>query len=382
MVHAAGVERGSMKKINFKHIIRIIITLLGAGLGGGLAALCIRIYESLAASVTLAIPSVLIICAVFTVIFALIAWFIAPRLIRRVERWTGLVEVSLSETPFMQLLGAVFGLLIGLSIAAFATQLFHAALPEMLWTALSSIVFLTMGYIGATIGGKRWREFSSLFGGKQARQERRASPLKLTAGRTVGKILDTSVIIDGRIFDICKTGFVEGPLIAPQFVLAELRHIADSSDPLRRNRGRRGLDVLARIQKELDIEVTITDIDYENIEEVDVKLLKLARQLDSIVVTNDFNLNKVADVTGVKVLNINDLAGALRPVLLPGEEMSIQILREGKEMGQGVGYLEDGTMIVVDNGKRFIGDVVEVVVTTVLQTSAGRMIFTKIKQAA
>lgn len=377
----SGEERDRMKKFNLYRIIRPIITLLGAALGGGFAALCVRIYQAFNPSITLDMPSILLLCAVVTIVFAIIFWFIGPKIVRRAERLTGLVEVSLSETPFMQLLSAVLGLLLGLSIATFITQLYRPGLPEILWTACSSIVFLMLGYLGASIGGKRWREFSSLFGSKHARLERRNVALQPPLA-SIGKILDTSVIIDGRIFDICKTGFVEGPLIAPQFVLAELRHIADSSDPLRRNRGRRGLDVLARIQKELDIEVHITDIDFEDIEEVDVKLLKLARQTGSVVVTNDFNLNKVADVTGVKVLNINDLAGALRPVLLPGEEMRVQILREGKEMGQGVGYLEDGTMIVVDNGKRHIGEIVDVVVTTVLQTSAGRMIFTKIKQAA
>lgn len=367
-----------MKKFSFHRIACLLITLLGAGFGGGVAALAIRIYQTFDTSVTIGTTMLLSICMASTFIFAIISWFISPRAVRRLERWFGLVEVSLSETPLMQILSTVFGLILGLLIAALVTQLFHTGLPELLWTTCSSIIYLFLGSLGASIGGKRWREFSSLFSGKQARLEQREK----RAAASIGKILDTSVIIDGRIFDICKTGFVEGPLIAPQFVLEELRHIADSSDPLRRNRGRRGLDVLARIQKELDIEVHINDIDFEDIEEVDVKLLKLARQTGSVIVTNDFNLNKVADVTGVKVLNINDLAGSLRPVLLPGEEMCIQVLREGKEVGQGIGYLEDGTMIVVDNGKRYIGDTVEVVVTTVLQTSAGRMIFTKIKQAA
>ena len=369
-----------MKKFSFQRVVRILATLLGAGLGGGVAALGIRIYRTFNTSAAVETVMMLSICAAGTLLFAILSWFVAPRLVRRLETWSVLVEVSLSETPLTQILSAVLGLILGLLIAALATQLFRSVLPQLVWSIVASIVYLFMGYLGASLGGKRWREFSSLFGGKQARLGRRN--LEKQTSAPTGKILDTSVIIDGRIFDICKTGFVEGPLIAPQFVLAELRHIADSSDPLRRNRGRRGLDVLARIQKELDIEVHITDIDFEELDEVDVKLLKLARQTGGAIVTNDFNLNKVADVTGVKVLNINDLAGALRPVLLPGEEMRIQILREGKEMGQGVGYLEDGTMIVVDNGKRFIGDMVEVVVTTVLQTSAGRMIFTKIKQAA
>ena len=196
------------------------------------------------------------------------------------------------------------------------------------------------------------------------------------------KILDTSVIIDGRIADICKTGFIEGPLIIPAFVLEELRHIADSSDALKRNRGRRGLDILNRIQKELDINVEIVEKDFEELTEVDTKLLKLAQYMNGKVITNDYNLNKVAEFQRVPVLNINELANAVKPVVLPGEEMIVQVIKDGKEFGQGVAYLDDGTMIVVDGGKRYIGDTIEVVVTSVLQTAAGRMIFVKPKSAA
>ena len=194
-------------------------------------------------------------------------------------------------------------------------------------------------------------------------------------------MLDTSVIIDGRVFDICKAGFLEGEIVIPAFVLVELRHIADSADALRRNRGRRGLDVLGRMQEELNLPVRIEEKDYEDAQEVDVKLLRLAKDLGGAVLTNDYNLNKVAGVTGVPVLNINELAGALRPVVLPGEEMTVHIVREGKEPCQGVAYLDDGTMVVVENGRRRVGDTLDVEVTTVLQTSAGRMIFTRVKTA-
>jgi len=193
------------------------------------------------------------------------------------------------------------------------------------------------------------------------------------------KILDTSVIIDGRIFDICKTGFVEGPLIIPAFILEELRHIADSSDALKRNRGRRGLDVLNRIQKELDIPVRIYEKDFDDINEVDSKLLKLGEILKGAVITNDYNLNKVAEFQGVPVLNVNELANAVKPVVLPGEEMVVQVIKDGKETGQGIGYLDDGTMIVVDGGKKHVGETIDVMVTSVLQTAAGRMIFAKPK---
>ncbi len=193
-------------------------------------------------------------------------------------------------------------------------------------------------------------------------------------------MLDTSVIIDGRIFDICQTGFVEGPLVIPNFVLAELRHIADSSDDLKRTRGRRGLDVLNKIQKELNIDVQIYEKDFPDIKEVDTKLLKLSQVLNGKVVTNDYNLNKVAEFQGVPVLNINELANAVKPVVLPGEEMKVQIIKDGKESGQGIAYLDDGTMIVIEGGKRSIGQEKEVIVTSVLQTAAGRMIFAKQKE--
>ncbi|MBM6838722.1 TRAM domain-containing protein, partial [Clostridium saudiense] len=193
-------------------------------------------------------------------------------------------------------------------------------------------------------------------------------------------VLDTSVIIDGRIFDICKTGFIAGTLIIPSFVLDELRHISDSSDALKRNRGRRGLDILNKIQKELDIETEVWEGDFPEIAEVDSKLLKLAQTLNGKVITNDYNLNKVAEVQGVPVLNINELANAVKPVVLPGEEMNVVVNKEGKESSQGIAYLDDGTMIVVEGGKKFIGEKLDVIVTSVLQTAAGRMIFAKQKE--
>lgn len=214
-------------------------------------------------------------------------------------------------------------------------------------------------------------------GSRYARALRMKNAIKQEIPAACPKVLDTSVIIDGRIFDICKAGFLEGELVIPSFVLDELRHIADSADSLRRNRGRRGLDILQKIREELDCPVRVEDWDEDGAE-VDVKLLRLAKRLNGAVMTNDYNLNKVAGVAKVPVLNINELAGALRPVVLPGEEMAVRIVREGKEPGQGVAYLDDGTMVVVENGRR-VGETLDVEVTTVLQTSAGRMIFTRIK---
>lgn len=205
---------------------------------------------------------------------------------------------------------------------------------------------------------------------------------KSKGGDATPKIFDTSVIIDGRISDIMKTGFIEGSIVIPEFVLVELRHIADSSDSLKRNRGRRGLDILNKIQSEYGIDIynTAGEKALEEIPEVDVKLLKLAQMMNGKVVTNDYNLNKVAGIQGVEVLNINELANTLKPVVLPGEDMSLFLVKEGKENNQAVAYLDDGTMIVVEDGRRYIGKTIDITVTSVLQTSAGRMIFGKPKQ--
>lgn len=194
------------------------------------------------------------------------------------------------------------------------------------------------------------------------------------------KILDTSVIIDGRIADVCETGFLDGILVIPQFVLRELQLVADSADSLKRNRGRRGLDVLQRIQKIANVNVQILETDFPNVREVDMKLIELAKVLEGKIVTNDFNLNKVAQLQGVEVLNINELANAMKPVVLPGEIMKVFILKEGKEYNQGIAYLDDGTMVVVDNARKLIGKTIETSVTSVLQTTAGKMIFGKYEE--
>jgi uncharacterized protein YacL len=244
--------------------------------------------------------------------------------------------------------------------------------------AVSAVLTLFFGYMGLRIGLRKKEEMAA---GLQAVLASRKAPEPEDKGPRYEehKILDTSVIIDGRIADICKTGFIEGTLVIPEFVLEELQHIADSSDLLKRNRGRRGLDILNKIQKELDVRVLIYEGDFEEIGEVDSKLVKLAKALRGKVVTNDFNLNKVCELQGVSVLNINDLANAVKPVVLPGEEIVVQVIKDGKEHGQGVAYLDDGTMIVVEGGRDYIGTTMEVLVTSVLQTSAGRMIFAKPK---
>lgn len=292
------------------------------------------------------------------------------------------LEGRLARTAFFDIVLGSIGLTSGLLIAALLGMIFgEIPLFGGLISILSAVIF---GYLGITVTTRKREEVSDTFSGLFSRSAKREQAAASTqaipeyAGVYGPKILDTSVIIDGRIADIVKAGFIEGPLVVPAFVLEELRHIADSSDVLKRNRGRRGLDILNRIQKEIGADVRIYEAAVDA-PEVDSKLLKLTRTLKGTVVTNDFNLNKVAELQGVAVLNINELANAVKPVVLPGEEMSVLVVKDGKEPGQGVGYLDDGTMIVVDGGKRHMGDTIGVLVTSVLQTAAGRMIFAKPK---
>ena len=286
------------------------------------------------------------------------------------------VEQRLRRVPgkaiFHGLVGFVGGLLVGRIVAA-AIGIFLASFPPSVGAFAQSLCLVGGAYLGTLVALDKGRQFNFAGFIRVLKEQPRGESYKL---------LDTSVIIDGRIADITETGFLEGTLVIPQFILRELQHIADSSDPLKRNRGRRGLDILQKIQKKPDIRVEISDMDFPEIREVDNKLVAMAKALNAKIVTNDFNLNKVAELRGVGVLNINELTNALRPVVLPGEDMRVYVLKEGKEYNQGIAYLDDGTMVVVDNGRRHIGQTVDVCVTSVLQTTAGRMIFSKLKEEA
>lgn len=281
------------------------------------------------------------------------------------------LEIGSRKVRGRILIGAFLGLAGGLLIAKVINSLLSFIFPGgqgLFVTLLLSGIF---GYFGFILGIKRAETFHVL------------DIMKAFKGGAPDeniKILDTSVIIDGRIADICETGFLEGIFVLPQFILQELQYIADSSDPLKRARGRRGLDILHKIQKMVGLNVRIMEEDFPKIKEVDSKLVALAKTLNAKIITNDFNLNKVAELQGVAVLNINELANAVKPVVLPGETMKVFVLKEGKEVGQGVAYLDDGTMVVVENARRYIGKNVEVAVTSVLQTTAGRMIFTRLKE--
>ncbi|CAG9614151.1 putative PIN and TRAM-domain containing protein YacL [Bacillus rhizoplanae] len=292
------------------------------------------------------------------------------------------IEEALVKAPVTDVLFGTLGLISGLIVAYLILIPIREFTIQVISTVLQIFFTLLLGYLGFQVGFKKRNELLGLFtlpqrGGKKKNTNNENEEVEtLTAG---WKILDTSVIIDGRIADICQTKFLEGTIVIPQFVLEELQHIADSSDALKRNRGRRGLDILNRIQKELSIPVEIYEGDFEDIQEVDSKLVKLAKLTGGTVVTNDFNLNKVSELQGVTVLNINDLANAIKPVVLPGEELSVYVVKDGKEQNQGVAYLDDGTMIVVEDGREHVGSQLDVLVTSVLQTSAGRMIFAKRK---
>lgn len=287
-----------------------------------------------------------------------------------------LMEAAVARGTSRQILSGSLGLLIGLSLALLASNVLAPANTTS-GAALRLGLAVSLGWLGLATFVRRSDAFS-LAHLRTDWETRAEAPVSAGAP----KILDTSVIIDGRIAEIVEAGFMEGPLVIPHFVLVELQQVADSSDPLKRNRGRRGLDMLQRIQKNPTAAIQIVDTDFPEVKEVDLKLIELALKNGGKIVTNDFNLNKVAQLRGVKILNINDLANCLRPLVLPGEPMRIFVSKEGKEHGQGVGYLDDGTMVVVEGGRKALGRTIDVNVTTVLQTAAGKMIFVRWPEAA
>ena len=320
-----------------------------------------------------------IIRLLFVVTLGVATWFLQPfGLNRPASAGVGVLialailvfEIRLRAVSLKRLIGAVIGSILGI----FGAYLFSLVIRESLAPGntqhfLELLVLLLMAYVGLIVGANKGdllnlSALGGIFGGEKM-------------GKKIYKILDTSVIIDGRIADIAETGFLDGVLVLPQFVLRELQLVADSADPLKRNRGRRGLDIMQRIQKMASITVQIVEDDFPAVREVDLKLIELAKVYEAKIITNDFNLNKVAQLQGVEVLNINELANALKPIVLPGEGMKVFILKEGKEYNQGVAYLDDGTMVVVDNARKMIGKTVDISVTSVLQTTAGKMIFGK-----
>ena len=335
-------------------------------------------------------------------------WFMSFYLIGKLGKFSSFVEKQLSKMPINDVIAGAVGLAIGLIIANLLGNAF-ARIP-VVGNYIPIAFSIVLGYLGVRLTIRKRKELAgSLDFIPQAirdalrnrdadktpkdvkdadkipepaqeiqPQRAKVNLVKLQEHRDKNyKLLDTNVIIDGRIADICKTGFLEGTLLIPVFVLEELQHIADSSDTLRRVRGRRGLDILQKVRENSGMEVEVMNVDFDDIQEVDSKLVRLAQKLGGKIITNDFNLNKVAQLRGVNVLNINELSNAVKPVVIPGETMRVQVVKDGKEPGQGVAYLDDGTMIVIENGHRYLSRTISVEVTSALQTSAGRMIFAK-----
>jgi len=354
-----------------KRIVQVIYIFVGSTLGLVLFPLLDKLLKT-------ELPNILHNSYVQALSGAVIFFILSLWLVDPTVTFIKYIEEKLLKAPISMILFGSLGLVFGLILAFLISLPIDSIRLQYVSSIIQIVVTILLGYLGFQVGIKKREELLSLFTLSSKAKKKAAEEQDASFDIPV-KILDTSVIIDGRIADICQTGFIEGTIVIPQFVLAELQYIADSSDTLKRNRGRRGLDILNRIQKELAMKVEIYEGDFEDVPEVDAKLVKLTKLKNGILVTNDFNLNKVSELQKIKVWNINDLANAIKPVVLPGEVLTAFVVKEGKEKLQGVAYLDDGTMIVVEDGKESIGKRVETVVTSVLQTSAGRMIFAKVK---
>ena len=388
-------------------VIRFFVTVLLAVIGGVILHLASPVLTELISTEVLKTDMGLykltmanvILIGIGMIIGGIAGYLVSPYFVAKLQKFSIWVEGQLSKMPLQDVIAGVVGLAIGLIIANLLGGTFvNIPVIGNYLPVLFSIVF---GYLGIHIVVRKQKEIGELFGrmmklkkkpreklGEDGIVQPAAQPAPVAPAMPAGgygsydslvgcKLLDTSVIIDGRIADICGTGFLDGKLLIPVFVLEELQHIADSADALKRVRGRRGLDILQKIRTESGLQVEIINQDFEDITEVDSKLIRLGQQLGGKIVTNDYNLNKVSELQGVPVLNINDLSNAVKPVVIPGENMHVTVVKEGKEQGQGIAYLDDGTMIVIENGRYYLNKAIEVEVTSALQTSAGRMIFAK-----
>lgn len=361
-----------------KKLVRGIFTIIGLVIGYVVGDVILKIPQVTEwgyLSGTIGAVLFMIFCCL---LFGIILYFISPAMYNGIANLIDYIEKNMQRLTVAEITYGAIGALIMLIITTLITKPLLDIHP-ILGPVLVILINIIAAIIGMDIMIKKKEDITNILMGLKKNSSVKEKKSKSNS-KAIPKVLDTSVIIDGRIFDICQTGFIEGPLVIPNFVLDELRHISDSADSLKRVRGRRGLDILNKIQKELSIEVQVWEGDFPKIAEVDSKLLKLAQNMHGKVITNDYNLNKVAEVQGVPVLNINELSNAIKPVVIPGEEMKVEIVKDGKEASQGVGYLDDGTMIVIEDGRKYIGSTIDAIVTSVLQTAAGRMIFAKPKE--
>ncbi len=364
-----------------KKAIKNMLAILGFALGFGLSMILMRIFNLNISSNSWEIIAIQLIVSLF---IGLVFYLYSQKIIDKWKKYMRFIERELEDVPLNEIVLGSFGLIVSLVIANLLSKPLEFIGNSYINFMFQTALYIGLGYLGIKIMTRK-REDVSLIGKElKSYNKKEYESFGKKNNISIPKILDTKAIIDGRIADICKTGFIEGPLVIGEFVLLEIQKIADSTDDLKRKQGRRGLDTLNEIQKdiaqkELDLEVIINYDKFDEIESVDSKLLELAKTIKGKIITTDNNLNKVAAIHGINVLNINEMANALKPVVIPGEEIEAHVSNSGKENGQGVAYMNDGTMIVIEAGGNFIGKTIDVVVTSALQTSAGRMVFAKLK---
>ncbi|MBE5796147.1 MAG: TRAM domain-containing protein [Clostridiales bacterium] len=362
-----------MRSKQMQRLLRILVMGAGAGAGAAVAFGCVQVYR-MTTALTMPLGLLVLLYCGLGAAGMLAGWLAAPRIVKWCGEWMESVERQLDALSTAQLASMSAGLITGLLIAALLTQVLNYLGDSIFTLAASAVMYVVLGATGVSIGKRRTEDFSELLSSKEPRRERRAKQQNDAAAL---KVLDSSVLIDGRLEAVLKTGFLEGEMLIPDFVLAEMQSMADSAEEAKRIRGRRGLDAVKRLQEDPAVRLRVEDTGDLSLQDADVRLMALARDMDAALMTGDFNLNRAARVIGVRVLNLNDLAVALRQVTAAGDVLSVRVTKEGREAGQGVGYLEDGTMIVIEGGRECVGQTVRVTVTSVLQTSAGRMVFAK-----
>lgn len=371
-----------LKSKYIRRLLHILIVLVGAGLGVAVTLGGLQVYRWLRPAEPLALIYLASGYILMAALGALIFHLLSDRIISACTDMTAAIERYMDKLSMTQLVSSTLGLIVGMLVAALLCQILSFLGDSIFTTAASALLHVVLGITGFSIGRRRSSDMAQMMDKALSRTNRRKIRTADETFHLRPKVIDASTLIDSRILDVCRLGFMEGEIIIPAFVLEELRRIADSSDSIRPLRGRRGLDIVQRLQEEAKISVRLDATDYPELTENNRKLLRLARELDAAVITGDANLCKLARMSGMHVLNLNELSAALRPAVIPGEVLTVQLLKEGKEAGQGVGYMPDGTMIVVDGGRSLIGKTVTVTVTSALQTNAGRMIFAHLQDEA